>query len=293
MSAKPGFKGASASKTLALLSLGSSALFRLAGGAASEISLTAPQGTQEPWGASLARAASSQLVFATASEAVVGASLLYVFRILERRTSTRVHTTRVVLTTVFGVLVQLSLCWAMPDASLATGPYVALFSLLPLYFAFVPRSTTTKYLGDRVRVTDKSFVYALALQLALGRGAASAVPAIIGTVCGFVMNRKGLVSYCVWPESVVRFASQFIEPLLSGQGPTATDATQNDEARRQTGGPDAVPVPIARPPAAQAPPSEDQISVLVSMGYSRRAVLDALARNGNDSNRAANDLLSS
>eukprot|EP00276_Gloeochaete_wittrockiana_P009441 CAMPEP_0184663400 /NCGR_PEP_ID=MMETSP0308-20130426/47957_1 /TAXON_ID=38269 /ORGANISM="Gloeochaete witrockiana, Strain SAG 46.84" /LENGTH=170 /DNA_ID=CAMNT_0027106109 /DNA_START=549 /DNA_END=1061 /DNA_ORIENTATION=+ len=166
-------------------------------------------------------------------------------------------------------------------------------------------------------MTDKSFTYLMGLQLLFSSIPTSLVAAACGLMSGLAY-RSDLVNFrhFTFPGFLVRFASRYIAPLLTG----ASDAhTPSPNTRTQSGGRLGSQFPAASAPAqggfetllpaenfpaavqwqqqqptvppAAPPPSEEDVETLMGMGFNRRDVTEALRLSGNNLELATNMLL--
>jgi hypothetical protein len=114
---------------------------------------------------------------------------------------------------------------------ISSGPSTLVFSILYQYFRIVPSAYQFRVFG--VPLSNKSFTYILASQLALGHLPGSAAAAIIGVLAGQIYRSElaNLKSYRI-PLSVVRFSTRFLLPLIgSTRPPRRLNRALPDESR--------------------------------------------------------------
>jgi len=141
----------------------------------------------------------------------------------------------------------------------------------------------------------------------------SLLAAICGILSGLAYRSDALrLNKFQFPGFINNFFSRFVLPLLqsptrgaprnpiqinpNGTIPARPSQSNNNMPQRafaeQLIPGNAMPFPVRAPPPPQ-PPSEDSISALTSMGFSRDAVVMALQRTNNDLQLATNVLLDS
>ncbi|PPQ67575.1 hypothetical protein CVT25_012069 [Psilocybe cyanescens] len=111
------------------------------------------------------------------------------------------------------------------------GSSALIFSIIYQYSRIVPPSYTFKIFG--MSLSNKSFNYLLALQIAISRLPSSAVVAIIGIMTGQIY-RSDLASFNTYrlPPSVVQFSRRFLSPLIGTlRPPRRSNRALPDEPR--------------------------------------------------------------
>lgn len=114
---------------------------------------------------------------------------------------------------------------------ISSGPSTLVFSILYQYFRIVPSAYQFRIFG--VPLSNKSFTYILATQLALGHLPGSAAAALIGILAGQIYRSElaNLKSYRI-PLSVVHFSARFLLPLIgSTRPPRRLNRALPDESR--------------------------------------------------------------
>jgi len=114
---------------------------------------------------------------------------------------------------------------------ISSGPSALVFSILYQYLRIVPSAYQFRIFG--VTLSNKSFSYILASQLALGHLPGSAAAAIIGILTGQIYRSElaNLKSYRI-PPSILRFSTRFLLPLIgSTRPPRRLNRALPDESR--------------------------------------------------------------
>lgn len=208
---------------------------------------------------------------------------------------------------------------------LTSGPFAPLFSLFVLYFWHVPALSFP--LVNSLKYNSKLPVYGAGLFLATIDGRASLLPAGLSLLAGIAVYTQ--FAKLDVPDAVARFGTKYVEPLFRHSDPPAHrrgggaaagarfvrpqyGGFGNDDDGNYNGnggGGDEVLLPgmfgagpvnaaanrggANQPPIAPAvpPPREEDVLALVQMGFEVEAATEALRRNRNDVNRAADSLL--
>lgn len=150
--------------------------------------------------------------------------------------------------------------------SIPAGPLSILFSILYQYYRLVPSAYTFQIFA--LRVTNKSFLYVLALQVrcfrrdrssadtlmqcAISQLPGAAAAAAVGLLTGqlYRADMLGLKTYRL-PPSVQRFGERFLLPLIGSTRPPRRSNQAMPEAVRRTEGVE--PITAARPRPAATP----------------------------------------
>lgn len=284
------------------------------------------------------RILSSSFVFGNMAQTFCGLILLYNCRQFERQLGIRKFGTFIVLSFLLSVSCQLLTALAFQlsgSLSLYTsspGPYFLIYSLLSLFHAHVPKLQSSQYTCVGLGLSEKSWVYLLAAQLALGAGLNSFLPALIGVAIGFMYDRNRFgIQNCRLPSAVDNvlgivggYVNSFFHRQTQGPGPRnpmggialgnmragagtgagagqyqrlqsfGDDADGEGDDFQQTGGQGLFgynPTSMYGSIPTQQPPSEENISTLVGLGFEREAVVRALENANNNVDAAANLLL--
>ncbi|KAJ3864973.1 hypothetical protein EV359DRAFT_72730 [Lentinula novae-zelandiae] len=118
---------------------------------------------------------------------------------------------------------------------LSSGPLALVFSILYQYSRIVPPMYEFKVFG--IAFSNKSFMYALALQLAVARLPGSGAAALIGILAGQIYRSDliNLKSYRLGPI-IVGLSARYLSPLLGfNRPPRRSNRAFPDASRRATG----------------------------------------------------------
>lgn len=231
----------------------------------------------------------SSFIFGDMGQTFYGLILLYSCRQFERLMGLRKfgafamfsYLTSIILHLCMTTIINLSMDKEYTPAS---GPYFLVYSLLVLYHKHIPRLHASQYtLLGTIVFSEKTWIYLLAIHLALCTGFKSMVSAVVGILIGLLYTRVTALQSWRLPVLVERglgFFGSFFASLV----PATAERPRAANAR----GPGALN-PTA-PPSAQ--PSEEAITLLMtSLGVGRDAAIRALEMNGNSVEAAANFLL--
>jgi hypothetical protein len=179
-----------------------------------------------------------QTCFSTAGELVVGLALLYQFRLFERHWGSRKFGTFLLLSYGISAILGCAALFLSQGMQrrldfLPLGPYGLIFSLLVQWFFDIPVSHSVSLMG--IPVSDKSFCYLLAAQLAMSFQPASYVAAGIGTffgLCYRITPLRGLLL----PKSVCAFFGKVVLPIIeTAPRPAAHPAHPTNQEREIAG----------------------------------------------------------
>ena len=162
---------------------------------------------------------SYQLCFASAGELIVGLALLYQFRLFERHWGSRKFGTFLLLTSLISAFLGCCIIYVLQYGahkqrvdSLPLGPYGFIFSCLVQWLFEIPVSHSVRIIG--ISISDKSFVYLLAFQLALSAPPFSIVAAGIGTLVGFLYRTTALRGLLI-PKALCELCSRYLLPIIN------------------------------------------------------------------------------
>ncbi|KAH9258866.1 hypothetical protein BASA81_002930 [Batrachochytrium salamandrivorans] len=261
-------------------------------------------------------------------ELAIGVGILYVFRHLERVVGARKFFSFCLASSTLSLAMQVCVLMVLggtggeqqqQGVQLTAGPFAPLFSLFVLYFWHVPALSFP--VVNSLKYNSKLPVYGAGLFLATIEGRASLLPAGLSLLAGIAVYTQ--FAKLDVPDSVAKFGTKYVEPLFRQSDPPAhrrgggarqvrpqyggfghndDDNYYGDDQVLLPGMFGAGPVnaaanrgganqpPIA--PAAGTPaPREEDVLALVQMGFEVEAATEALRRNRNDVNRAADSLL--
>jgi len=162
------------------------------------------------------------LAFSSSSELFIAEILFYNIGIqIERQFGTLKFASFAVITTLLATLLEFLSLILFHRAGLnyiPSGPATLIFSIIYQYHRIVPSAYSFRIFG--LPLTNKSFTYVFALQLAIGHLPGSAAAALIGVLAGQIYRSDlaNLKGYRI-PPWLASFASQYILPLLGSLRP--------------------------------------------------------------------------
>lgn len=134
--------------------------------------------------------------FGNSSQLIIGTILLYNLRIFERFMGSRKYGAFLVLSASVSTLSTIGIMSLFNSVDIeiypASGPFFLIYSLLPLFYRFIPRLHSSKYIILGLTFSEKSWIYLLAGQLALSNGISTLVPALSGLLAGLLYGMDGL-----------------------------------------------------------------------------------------------------
>lgn len=158
----------------------------------------------------------SQLVFENMAQGLIGTIILYTTRQFERQLGVRKYAAFTVISYLLSLALQIaiiSLCNAtnITVINLTSGPYFIIFSSLVLYFCklniyfllvtgylinhflvHIPKLFPRRFGVGGIVLSEKSWIYFLAVQLMISNGLSSIIPSFIGIIIGFLYDRDRL-----------------------------------------------------------------------------------------------------
>ncbi|KAF8214190.1 hypothetical protein K438DRAFT_1915257 [Mycena galopus ATCC 62051] len=213
------------------------------------------------------------LAFSNSSDLFIAEILLFNIGIpIERHFGTLKFASFAVITTLLATLLELISLGLFHRAGLnyiPSGPIALIFSIIYQYHRIVPSAYSLRIFG--LPLTNKSFTYVFALQLAIGYLPGSAAAALIGVFAGQIYRSDlaNLKGYRI-PPWLASFASQYILPLLGSLRPARRsnralpDELDSDNARPQndevitTARPAPVPSPATQRNRAENNPADQR-----------------------------------
>lgn len=220
------------------------------------------------------RLITSNFVFSTSSEVVLGLFLLYSLRELEKRFGTRKFASALTFYSLASTSMQLLVMYLIPSIiHTASGPYFALFGLLVPYCLDVPYKSKFSVLG--LPLTNKSWLVVLGSQVALTGVPGSLISAACGLFAGFLFRVRFL------PFHRLRLPRFLFKLVGMEQAPRYQAVNLADLQRPHAS------------TAARAPtlPSQEAIDTLTALGFDEEAARRVLHSTNNDLARASNLLL--
>ncbi len=247
------------------------------------------------------RLATHNFVFSTPGELLFGVVLLYYFRQFERQMGSSRFAALATFVAAFHTAGLCLFHFLLPSStpSPASGPYALVFACL-VRFAFDTPALYVFQIVGSLSLSDKTFPYILALQLALSAPARSLPPMLTATMAGLAARIPFIAQRLDTPKVLVNLFSSTLLPLLNtapppsrilpsqrtrqrrgrpNQGETNAAAAERDEAR---------PISTVE---AQASVSGAHIDTLIAMGFSRQSSIAALLRANDDVQMATEQLL--
>uniref|UniRef100_A0A7S0XF64 UBA domain-containing protein n=1 Tax=Chromulina nebulosa TaxID=96789 RepID=A0A7S0XF64_9STRA len=251
----------------------------------------------------------SHIAFTNMAQAVVGSITLYTLRIFERQMGIKKFGAFIVISYLLSIVLQIAAIVIISSLGFdnyipSSGPYFIIFSLTYLYYAHVPHLQSRRLGVLGIDISEKSWIYVLLIQLLLSDGFNSSGSAAIGWLIGFIYdsNTVGIQSIRLpkFVENVLSIIYNFLHSLLFR--PTIPNMQQHGVPVGRDVGIGALSdfneyrdmlrpnnnnryVPSVHNPE---PPSEDSISTLMSLGFDRATVIQALQATDNNLDAAAN-----
>ncbi|KAF8897894.1 hypothetical protein BD779DRAFT_1714303 [Infundibulicybe gibba] len=154
------------------------------------------------------------LAFSSSSDLLIAELILFNIGVhVERRFGSVKFASFALVSTLLGTLLEFIALLVLHRIGLnhiALGPAAFVFSLLYQYYRIVPSAYTFRVFG--LPLSNKSFTYVLALQMAISRPPGSIAVAIIGAITGQIYPYR-------LPPSTVRFAQRFVRPVIGSLRP--------------------------------------------------------------------------
>lgn len=138
------------------------------------------------------RLVTGQLIFENMAQTAVGAMLLYTFRQFERQMGSKKFGGFVVITLLLSTVALMTV--AVLAASIeavfipASGPFALIFAALALFYNRIPKMHASEYHVLGVGFSEKSWIYLLAAQLLFSAGLRSFLPALSGSIVGYLYD---------------------------------------------------------------------------------------------------------
>jgi hypothetical protein len=138
--------------------------------------------------------------FQNTGETILAALLVYQFRGIERRMGSRKYGAFMIYASIIGYILQHGVLKYMQRES-ATGLYPFIFANIVGYYIDVPPQSSFSAMG--ISLSEKSFIYLLAVQLMFALSGRSFIAAMSGILAGtlyylnFLYGQKWLVPHAV------------------------------------------------------------------------------------------------
>ncbi|CDF77424.1 unnamed protein product [Chondrus crispus] len=170
--------------------------------------------------------------------------------------------------------------YVAPTIAPASGPYALVFANLVHFFFETPKTYHFQLLGA-LELSDKSFAYLLAIQLACSSPPRSLPSLAAGVIAGLLYRVPAIRSRADFPDGLISACSTYVLPLL-GTGQRGASRTRRGYDRVR-------PVGVMDP--AEGTVSQHHIETLEAMGFSQEDSAAALRRHHDDVHRATEQLL--
>ncbi|KAI7901126.1 uncharacterized protein BX663DRAFT_515028 [Cokeromyces recurvatus] len=162
------------------------------------------------------RLMTSHMAFGNSSDVFFGLLLLYTLRVIERQYGCAKYIAFIFISALISTLLELSVLMIGARFGLKQipgGPYAIIFSILYQYYRIIPVTYRFRVFG--IIMTNKFFLYVLALQMALSQSFSTVIPAVCGIFSG-ALYRTDIVKIKRWrfPVLLQRLAERFIKPFL-------------------------------------------------------------------------------
>lgn len=254
----------------------------------------------------------SPLSFNSMPHLVIGLMLMYSFRQFERQLGTRKFGAFFVVSVAISILIQLAIIVVARGCGMdfvpSSGPFFFIYSLIPLFYQYIPTLHPTKLQVLGLSFSEKSWTYILACQLLFSDGTDSFGAGVAGLVAGYLYTWDGLGLQDYRLPSMVEapfmalgsvFSSLFQAPAGATPGGRPT---QRRPRRENIGGglqglgnqmlPTDMGALFDDRSRLGLQPREEDIQTLMNLGFDRSSVERALLSTGNNIDAAANILLS-
>lgn len=196
----------------------------------------------------------------------------------------------------------------------SSGPYFLIFSLIPFYYIYIPKTSTPQYSILGLTISEKSWTYLLATQLVFGENISSIIAAVAGLLAGYLYiqdHTKKLQTFRL-PRSIENtiatisgFFSSLIPPAQTHPNRELQNHLQQQQQQQQQNQQQNQPRAGGRNWAAihegrviadyggfgRPRVTEQDIETLMALGFERNAVITALESADGDTQAAANILL--
>ncbi|KAI8362649.1 hypothetical protein BD560DRAFT_288681, partial [Blakeslea trispora] len=159
---------------------------------------------------------SSHVAFGNSGDVFFGSLLLYTLRVIERQYGSAKYISFIVLSFVMATFLEIGTLVVGAQVglkSIPSGPYAIIFSSLYQYHRIIPVTYRFRIFG--IVMTDKLFLYVLAVQMAFSQSYQTLVPALCGILIG-ALYRTDIINMKQWrfPAIVQRLTKRFIKPYL-------------------------------------------------------------------------------
>ncbi|KAL4076271.1 hypothetical protein V8B97DRAFT_1923123 [Scleroderma yunnanense] len=162
------------------------------------------------------------LAFSNSSDLLLAELLLYGVAVhIERQFGSVKFASFVVISALLSTVLEfivLMLLHRVGVNHITPGPFAVIFSILYQWFRLIPSAYRFRIFG--IHLSNKSFTYVLASQLALGHIPGSLASSCIGVLVGYIY-RSEVINIKTWRVSptVIRLSSRFLLPLIGSTRP--------------------------------------------------------------------------
>lgn len=288
----PGFYKAPITKAVFLTTIGSSVMMPEHTKRLMSLDIASVLSKGDWW-----RPLSCHIPFKSYFELFFGLVILYKFRIFERMLGSEKFGAFLIFVTSLATSIQAGIAISLsPTLGPTTGPYSFLYALFYFYHALVPQVQPRCFGLMGVHFTDKSFNYVAGFTLLISQGFQSFLPGMCGIFAGWLyVNDLMSIQKCRPPSFLSRVCKIFA-PILHDSPPAQRRRApgQRNNTNQNTAPPrPPIPsyTPVAPIPAIPEAPREADIATLMSMGFERDMVIEALQRSSNNVQVAADRLV--
>ncbi|CAO3608910.1 unnamed protein product [Mucor fragilis] len=178
------------------------------------------------------RLLTSQIAFGSSGDVFFGSLLLYTFRVIERQYGSSKYTAFLFISVVVSTLLELGALVVGAQIGLKSipgGPYALMFSALYQYHRIIPVTYRFRVFG--IVMSNKLFLYVLALQVAFSQSFATLTPAVCGILSGALYRTDiGNIKQWRFPAWVQKLTVRFVKPYLASP-PIARSAATTPSQR--------------------------------------------------------------
>ncbi|GAN01607.1 uba domain-containing protein ucp14 [Mucor ambiguus] len=159
------------------------------------------------------RLLTSQIAFGSSGDVFFGSILLYTLRVIERQYGSSKYTVRLVMISTLLELGALVVGAQIGLKSIPGGPYALMFSALYQYYRIIPVTYRFRVFG--IVMSDKLFLYVLALQVAFSQSFGTLTPAVCGILSGALYRTDiGNIKQWRFPAWIQKLTIRFVKPYL-------------------------------------------------------------------------------
>ncbi|KAI8369886.1 hypothetical protein EDC96DRAFT_543050 [Choanephora cucurbitarum] len=158
----------------------------------------------------------SHVAFGNSGDVFFGSLLLYTLRVIERQYGSAKYIAFIALSAIIATFLEIGALVVGAQIglkSIPSGPYAILFSSLYQYHRIIPITYRFRIFG--IVMTDKLFLYILAIQMAFSQSYQTLVPTLCGLLAG-ALYRTDITNMKQWrfPGILQRLTKRLIKPYL-------------------------------------------------------------------------------